>query len=64
LRGCAKSIRPSTQIRPAAAAIRPKTTIERPPRTGPGIVEMKAPNFGDRPRRMAIAAATMKIRVD
>jgi hypothetical protein len=64
LRGREKSTRFSTQIRPAAAAIRPKTTIDRPPSTGPGIVEMKAPNFGDRPRITAIAAATRKIRVE
>src|SRR5919112_333103 len=56
LRGFEKSTRFSTQIRPAAAAMRPKTTIDRPPSTETGIVWMSAPNFGENPSRIAMHA--------
>src|SRR5215203_4812929 len=64
LRGSEKSTRFSTQIRPAVAAMRPNTTIERPPSTGTGMVWISAPNFGEKPRRIAIRAAATKSRVE
>ena len=51
-------------MRPAAAAMRPNTTIESPPRTGPGMVWISAPNFGEKPSRIAISPATTKTRVE
>src|ERR671910_495000 len=50
--GSEKSTRFSTQIRPAAAAIKPNTTIDKPPSTGTGMVWMSAPNFGEKPGRV------------
>ena len=44
--------------------MRPKTTIESPPMTGPGIVWMSAPNFGEKPRMIATTAATRKTSVE
>jgi len=47
-RGLEKSTLFSTQIRPAMAAIRPNSTIDKPPMTGPGIERIRAPNFGEK----------------
>src|SRR5690554_676663 len=47
----------TTQIRAPATAIRPKTTTDIPPRTGPGISWIRAPNFGEKPSKMAMPAA-------
>src|SRR5215471_16793566 len=50
----------STQMRPAVAAINPNTTIDKPPITGVGIVKINAPNFGEKPSKIANSAATTK----
>ncbi len=44
-RGSEKSTLFSTQIRPAMAAIKPNSTIDKPPMTGPGIERIRAPKF-------------------
>ena len=41
-RGLEKSTLFSTQMRPAIAAIKPNSTIDKPPMTGPGIERIKA----------------------
>jgi hypothetical protein len=64
LRASEKSTRFSTQMRPAVAAMRPKTTSASPPITGPGKVKIKAPNFGEKPSRSATQPATTKTRVE
>ncbi len=53
-----------TQIRAPATAIKPKTTIEAPPITGPGMVWINAPNFGEKPNSMAISAAATNTSVE
>ena len=64
LRALEKSTRFSTQMRPAVAAISPNTTIESPPSTGPGMVRISAPNFGEKPSRIAMIAAAMNSAVE
>ena len=59
-----KSTLLSTQILAPATAMRPKTTIETPPSTGPGMVWISAPNFGLKPSRIAMRAATTKTSVE
>jgi len=45
-------------------AMRPKSMNEMPPITGTGIEPIRAPNFGTRPRRMAVTAATRSGRME
>ena len=59
-----KSTLLTTQMRAAVAAIRPNTTMDRPPMTGPGMVWIAAPNLGEKPNRIANAAATTNTRVE
>ncbi|MNL43932.1 hypothetical protein D3C87_1664710 [compost metagenome] len=54
----------TTQMRAPAIAIKPNTTTDMPPRTGPGIVWISAPNLGEKPSTMAINAATTKTSVE
>ena len=54
----------SDEFAPAVAAIKPNITMDRPPRTGPGIVAISAPNFGERPSKMATGAAITKTNVE
>jgi Glycerophosphoryl diester phosphodiesterase family len=63
-RGLEKSTLFSTQIRPAMAAIRPNSTIDKPPITGSGIERIRAPNFGEKPSRIETTAATTDSRVE
>src|SRR5215831_12831068 len=59
-RGSEKSTLFSPQIRPAIAAIKPNSTIDKPPMTGPGIERIRAPNFGEKPSKIETIAATTK----
>jgi hypothetical protein len=34
------------------AAIKPNSTIDKPPMTGTGIERIRAPNFGEKPSRI------------
>ena len=61
---CEKSTRLSTQILAPATAIRPNTTMLTPPITGNGIAWITAPNLGENPRRMAMAAANRNTAVE
>ncbi|GFN29276.1 hypothetical protein ADE_49740 [Achromobacter denitrificans] len=54
----------TTQMRAPAMAIRPNTTTDIPPSTGPGMVWISAPNLGEKPRTMAIRAATTNTSVE
>ena len=54
----------STQKRAPATVIRPNTTMDTPPSTAGGMVEMAAPNLGEKPSRMAASAAITKISVE
>ncbi|MNT57756.1 hypothetical protein D3C72_1951540 [compost metagenome] len=64
LRLSLKSTWLTTQIRAPAMAIKPNTTTDMPPSTGPGIVWISAPNLGEKPNTMAISAATTKTSVE
>ena len=64
LRFCEKSTRLSTQILAPATAIRPNTTMETPPITGSGMAWITAPNLGEKPSTMAMAAATTNTAVE
>ena len=64
LRGFEKSTWFCTQMRPAVAAIRPKTTTDSPPSTGAGMVRISAPNLGEKPSAIATSAATTKTTVE
>ena len=44
--------------------ISPNTTIDTPPSTAVGMVEMAAPNFGEKPRQMAASAAITNTSVE
>src|SRR5215203_1816045 len=59
-----KSTRLSTQMRAPVTAMRPKRTVVTPPSTPCGIELMMAPNFGDRPKMMAMTPAMRKTRVE
>ncbi|MOA49885.1 hypothetical protein D3C78_1728260 [compost metagenome] len=53
-----------TQMRAPATAIRPNTTTEAPPKTGPGMVWIRAPNFGENPSTIATNAAATNTNVE
>ena len=52
------------QEQPAHHAGGGGTPDETPPSTGPGIVWMSAPNFGEKPSAIAISAATTNTIVE
>ena len=58
LTGLPKSTRFSTQILAPMSPIMPYRTTVIPPSTPPGVALTMAPNFGQRPSRMATTAAT------
>src|SRR5580700_8051417 len=51
IRGLEKSTLFSTQIRPAMAAIKPNSTIDKPPMTGPGIERNQSTKFWREPQQ-------------
>ena len=64
LRLSRKSTLLSTQMRAPAMVISPKITMLTPPITGSGMVWISAPNFGEKPSRMATSAATTNMAVE
>ncbi|CFO34489.1 Uncharacterised protein [Bordetella pertussis] len=64
LRLSLKSTWLTTQMRAPAMAIRPNTTTDMPPSTGPGMVWISAPNLGENPSTSAITAATTNTSVE
>ncbi|MGF6791744.1 hypothetical protein OKW27_006081 [Paraburkholderia sp. 35.1] len=64
LRLSEKSTLLTTQMRAPVTAISPNTTIDTPPSTGPGIVWITAPNFGEKPSTRAINAAITNTSVE
>src|SRR5450759_3251542 len=53
-----------TQMRAPVAAMRPNSTIARPPRTQVGMVWMSSLNLGHKPSRIATPAAMTKTRLE
>ena len=54
----------SCVLGPAIAAISPNVTTDKPPSKGPGMVKMRAPNLGEKPRSMDAIAATKNVKVE
>ena len=54
----------SIQIFAPAMVIKPNTTIDAPVRTALGMVLMTAPNFGDRPKKIAKMPAITNTMVE
>ena len=57
LTGFAKSTRFSIQILAPSRPIMPYSTSVMPPSTPPGVAATSAPNFGQKPNRIATTAA-------
>ena len=58
LMGLPKSTWFSFQIFAPSRPIMPYSTTQIPPSTAPGVAEITAPNFGDRPKQIATREAT------